>query len=48
MSEPTLKKEQIKRFLYIILKILISSSTTSRSGVENEQIEKIHSKVSIL
>ncbi|KAG8640919.1 importin-5-like isoform X3 [Manihot esculenta] len=44
MSEPTLKKEQIKRFLYIILKILISSSTTSRSGVENEQIEKIHSK----
>ncbi|KAF2293105.1 hypothetical protein GH714_036794 [Hevea brasiliensis] len=42
MSGPTLKTEQIKRFLHIILEILITSSTLSRSRVEYEQIEKIH------
>lgn len=48
MSGPTLNTDQIKRFLDIIIKIIIATSTLSESEVENKHMEHFHNKVYIL
>ncbi|KAF2284123.1 hypothetical protein GH714_019243 [Hevea brasiliensis] len=46
ISGPTLNTEQIKRFLHITMKILITSSNLSRNRVENKELEIFHNKAS--